>query len=477
MKKNGAVIKAGLLIVPMVFGMIGFAAVERMPLTDSVFNCVIMYVLNYGDTPPNIFVELARWTAPLATAGGVILAFTGLRDRIVQQWKYLTVDSVAVYGPEELTEPLMETLGKRGIRGGESYMPAHKYILLMEDQDNLHFYREQLRDRKVPVYMKLGAMRGYASADPNLKLFSPEEIAARLFWRKTDMFRISEACHYRPRIVLLGFDKMGEELVYWGLQSNIFHPGQRIEYHVFGDCERFLCTHPEIRELEDAVIQHTEPWYEGISLITEAELVLILPREDQISLLAQLIAAVPERSFHVFSESPQEAELFSEAGRIQVFPWCSLALTADNILEEKLFRAAMAINLRYAHIYSGVEENQENSRIEWEKLDSFLRYSNVSAADYHAIRLRMLEDMGISAGKELPADVLELLSHLEHMRWCRYHQLNGWIYGEPENGRSKDPVKRIHRDIRPYEALTEADKEKDRENIRLLMKLGETKES
>ena len=83
----------------------------------------------------------------------------------------------------------------------------------------------------------------------------------------------------------------------------------------------------------------------------------------------------------------------------------------------------------------------------------------------------MLKDMGIDTDKELPPDILELFAELEHIRWCRYHQLNGWTYGIPQNGRSGDPVKRIHRDLRPFSDLSESDIEKDRENIRLLMKL------
>ena len=82
----------------------------------------------------------------------------------------------------------------------------------------------------------------------------------------------------------------------------------------------------------------------------------------------------------------------------------------------------------------------------------------------------MLEAMGEPADPErLSPDRLELLSELEHIRWCRYHYLNNWQYGIPENGKSKDPVRRLHRDLVPYGQLTEEEKEKDRENIRILL--------
>ena len=82
----------------------------------------------------------------------------------------------------------------------------------------------------------------------------------------------------------------------------------------------------------------------------------------------------------------------------------------------------------------------------------------------------MLKAMGVSAdAQKLSAEVMELLSELEHIRWCRYHYLNNWSYGVPEGGKNKDKIRRIHTDLLPYGELSEEDKEKDRENIRILL--------
>ena len=107
---------------------------------------------------------------------------------------------------------------------------------------------------------------------------------------------------------------------------------------------------------------------------------------------------------------------------------------------------------------------------EWRKLDSFSRSSNVSAADYHEVRLLMLKEQGQSAGQITP-DLLEKLSELEHIRWCRFHYLNNWKYGEPESGRAKDAARHIHRDLIPYGELSESEKEKDRSSVRLLLSI------
>ena len=71
----------------------------------------------------------------------------------------------------------------------------------------------------------------------------------------------------------------------------------------------------------------------------------------------------------------------------------------------------------------------------------------------------------------LTEEKLEWLAELEHIRWCRYHWLNNWVCGQPENGKNKDMQKRIHKCLVPYAELDETDREKDRENIRILMKL------
>lgn len=115
-----------LLLLPLLLGIWGFVALAGEPFLDSVFNCVIMYVMNYGDTPPNLLVEIARWTAPLATASSVVLVVSSLRRWAAARWKYLRGGSVAVYGPEK--EAVLSQLGKRGISGEESLVKAGRSL-------------------------------------------------------------------------------------------------------------------------------------------------------------------------------------------------------------------------------------------------------------------------------------------------------------------------------------------------------------
>ena len=59
------------------------------------------------------------------------------------------------------------------------------------------------------------------------------------------------------------------------------------------------------------------------------------------------------------------------------------------------------------------------------------------------------------------SDEIEQLAHLEHERWIDYKQNDGWVYGTERND-----SKKLHPSLVPYEQLSEAEKEKDRDTIR-----------
>ena len=128
-----------------------------------------------------------------------------------------------------------------------------------------------------------------------------------------------------------------------------------------------------------------------------------------------------------------------------------------------------ALNCSLDYIMYGVEENKKNLERQWLALDTFSRYSNISASDYHSVQLKMIAAQGW--GEPLESSQIELLANLEHIRWCRYHYLNNWTYGSPENGKNKDMDRRIHMCLRPYESLADEEREKDRMNVSLLLQL------
>lgn len=468
-----------LFFTPLCLGTVGLYRIGDITFWDALFRSICMYALNYQDTPPNLLVEAARWTAPLATAGGVLLAAGNLRKRLRDYLSYLRGNSVAVYGPGGLRKELLAqlpALGMRGIDAGDNWAPfrGSSYLLLGSEEENFAFYncnREMLSGHT--VYLQTATLPAQSVSSPNLRLFSPEETAARLFWREHCFYETSRQNAHQTRIVFLGFGVLGEKLLTYALLNNIFDANQRIEYHVFGDTAPFTAIHTSLPDIQDAVITHPEPWYDALPLLETAQMVVVLSQDGQLALLQSLLLATTETVFHVFDAGESGITLLTGQERLVTFPWKQKGREPAHIFTDSMFQQAQKINLRYAHLYRGVEETPQALREEWVKLDSFTRYSNVSAADYHEMRLSMLSAMGLSK-EEVPLrpHLLESLAELEHIRWCRYHYLNNWRHGIPQNGQRKDSERRIHSDLIPYRELTEEEKQKDRDNVLLLLSIS-----
>lgn len=472
MKRN---LKKCIFLLPFFIGVAGFLT-SGMFVLDALFQSIEMYFLNYSDTPPNILVELARWLAPLATASGILLVLSKVHSRIQNYIIYRRGNSIAVYGPQPHRQELLNKLGKRGINAGDydssnPMVRAQDYLLLGEQTETIKFYtvnRQKLLGHTVYLQAELPAQ---SVSDSKLRLFCPEETTARLYWKQRDIYEISTQNNHHIKIVFVGFGTLGQQLLTYALLDNIFDPDQTIEYHIFGDSNgKYAATHSELDKINDPVIFHTEQWYEDLHLLEEANLVLVCEQIDQFKLVQSMLSALTVPEIDVFTADGVTFDLLEGKNRLRPYPWQQYAWNPCNIFNSTMFDQAMELNLNYAHLYNGIVKNSDNREAEWAKLDGFTRYSNVSAADYHEVRLHMIKKLGWSEdGEKLNIEQLEFLAELEHIRWCRYHQLNNWKLGTPENGNRKDPANRIHLDLIPYADLTETAKQKDRENILLLL--------
>ena len=459
-----------IFITPLTLGMIGLSAIEKVPTLDAFYHSISMYLFDYSDHPANIWIEIARWSAPAMTASGIILGFLTLKEYFIHSILNLTKQSVAVYGPIEDAEPVIKEC-KYAFLGKNKYIPASKYILLNDEISNFNFYIaniEKLKDKD--VYLKSSSLPSQSESTDHLHLFCSEEISARLFWKKNFLYPLACSKQHKLEIVLIGFEFLGEQVLLHALQNNIFSPTQKITYRIFADESRFQSTHTELAHISDQIIFCKDSWYEHLHEIENADMVIVLNQNNQIQLLQDLLFSTTRQEIHVFADNAKLIDFIDGNHRLTVFNWKKESHNPNCIFKDDLYKRAKTINLRYAHLYSGVTETKEEMENQWKKLDPFTRYSNISSADYHEMRINMIRHDQISAD-HLLTDQLELFSHLEHIRWSRYHILNNWKYGIPSDGKAKDPVLRIHRSLTPYQELSEEEKEKDRENIRILHSL------
>ncbi len=108
----------------------------------------------------------------------------------------------------------------------------------------------------------------------------------------------------------------------------------------------------------------------------------------------KLLASTTGTAFEVFTVEDDGFELLSGRERLHVVEGKKKHGIRPTYWEQRCSSMQKELNLHYAHLYGGVEENLENMELEWGKLDGFTRYSNVSAADYHKIRVHMMKTDG-----------------------------------------------------------------------------------
>ena len=192
MKKAPLITKLIILFLPMAVGAFGFIIVAHQPVVDSLYHCLIMYVLNYGGDPPNFF----RGTRPLDRAlrdcRQCHFRRFSFRQRLSAHMKYLFSESVAVYGPEADGSAVLSQLGKSGIAAETQFLKAKTYLLLDSEENNFAFFqahKDALSHAR--VYLKCSSTHGQAASSSNLHFFCPEETAARVFWKQHDIYDLS----------------------------------------------------------------------------------------------------------------------------------------------------------------------------------------------------------------------------------------------------------------------------------------------
>jgi hypothetical protein len=140
----------------------------------------------------------------------------------------------------------------------------------------------------------------------------------------------------------------------------------------------------------------------------------------------------------------------------------------ERVLDRRGDEAAIALHAHYLRAAKMLGGGSLAALEAWDRLPEAVRQANRDAVE-HAPILFASAGFRLVAGSTpqtatLTNAELETLAAVEHRRWLAGHILRGWRFGE-----KRDDMLMLHPDIRPYEALDEPAKEKDRNNVRVLL--------
>lgn len=441
----------GLVLLPLVIGTTGYIISGEM-FSNALYAAFALYFTNPISDAYNLYIEIARWLGPLVTATAIICAiqsvWQSLRNRICLLGKK---DSVSVYSDGDNSISFGKAVS--AIYPGDkfkSYAQEH-IIMFSSDQKNLQFYEEHRSDLlKKKVYIGIKDIEGcFLNLAGDITVFDINSSIARILWKEISLWNKGKDSF---DLVVWGGNPLSGDIISTGLQLNLFSRNQKIRYHVIADNNIFRIRHDELKLMNDDELLYYDSVDSNIwDVISKADIVIISDIPDPETL--QTIAVKAGES-ELYYYSPHEGDIASyfSYGNMKPFGREEVVFTDENIRRGGLIRKAIALNDHYANLY-GTEKN-------WNVLSGFLKASNVSASDFGEV----LCDLKGKVSEEEQAE-------LEHIRWCRFMFLNYYTFGIPENGKNRDDVKRIHKDLMAFDELDPDEKVKDLEAIRITRNL------
>jgi len=235
----------------------------------------------------------------------------------------------------------------------------------------------------------------------------------------------------------------------------------------------FLLTNDDLLE---EVATHHQPSVVYICLSSAVDSLRLVAGLQRIGLTqrAEVVVCIAHRSdLTLLTLSAEGRDDFG----FSIFDVMRETCTVENIMRERLDNLARAIHQDYVARQTALGHSVEtnSSLVRWSQLSEAFREANRHQADHVAVKLRVL-------GYDPPANPppkdlrlsdqqLDLIAELEHRRWLAGKKLAGWRYTRGP----KDSARRIAPTIVGWEALSQEEKEKDRDTARDLPRLSEMK--
>jgi voltage-gated potassium channel Kch len=324
-----------------------------------------------------------------------------------------------------------------------------------------------------------------------LEFFNLSDLAARILLREHDPFP-SRRDATSPRLLVFGLNRVGEGVVLhaarlWGERRRSSEP-LRITVAAAAAATRSASLqrrHPRLAELAEL-----EPCDPEEGLISEqltgfdwqsVTAVYLCDDDESASLTVatelrrrlddvECVVVVQDEDGGVGSLINGDREAFA---RIHVFGVHSRTLTPELLTLGTAETIARAMHEHYVETQRTDEGNV--SAVSWDELPESLRESNRRFAEGVGAKLEatgcaVVPDPLASDGEDgfsFDPPEVEELARLEHDRWMRDLERDGWRRADGP----KDPVRRLHPLLVPWEELSEFDRDKDREAMSALPRM------
>ncbi len=460
MKKFKKAIMLAILVFPAILGIAGYM-VDGNNALDSLYKAIKMYGFSADSCNNNLLIEFARWIAPLVAVSGLALILKRAFSRVVDFFRSFSKNAIALYGDAKEKDIVLRNINETiAIPDGE-VMDATKHIIMFsEDERALEFYAANKAKLKGEVFMKLEKSDSFTVDLDNVKVFNPYEIIARKFWHENALRQLIEKDNMK--IAIVGSDVLARKILTDGLLNNIYSLTQKIEYHIWSGDGFFEQAHADFKTMNnDTVRYHDMKDFGKVYGIASSDRIIFTEKVDN-ELLFEIVK-LTKGEIYIFDPMDTFVNIFGYE-KIYTFGKYDSVLTEENISSKNTYLLAKELNYDFALKYPKKGEAVPASAEEaWSRLNTFTKGSNVASADYHKIRLIVMTET-----KKTKPD--EELCEMEHIRWCRYHYLNHWRYGETEDGK-KDEINKKHPCLKPFSALEPGTKMKDKDGIDTLLNL------
>lgn len=422
-------------LLPALIGFYGFMQVQGMTVSWALYYTFRLYGLNTDIGDINIFIEIARWMAPVSIAGVLILAVKSVNTYFATYLRTMKKDCCSVYGSSTEVEDLLHNLGKSGIHGHPDRIKNTPYHVIMFDNDNdseAFYSKNEQMLKKHKVYLSIERNQMLNMKDNNVFTFSAADNCAIQYWK-------NHLAAKNEKIAIIGDEELTDTLLFRGLLTNITALDQSIEYHIWKKENDFPYLHSGLKKVKmDSMVFHEQPYYKELDLLQQMSRIILCGHDaDNLKVLAKLSEALIAPEIHIKMRYKAGAVTICGNSKVQVFGTSDELMNRDTIIKQKLLEGAKELHNSYYKLYGGKR---------WEELDAFKKQANLFSAEYCLVVKKL----------HLDGTDKEILAELVHECWCRFHYLNGWSYAEKRSDSAKQ-----HNLLVPYKELSEEDKQKD----------------